>query len=338
MENITIAVGGANAGVSPAMPYIGERMDSREFTGLCKLQLIAALSRCEFDVLDIPYAVDDPQDMIMQINRNTADGAVLLSLGGFGSRKSFNDVSGCTVKYCGRRSDRVRMFCEDICAKLACIMPSTTAEDSAIWRAVGCPSATVELGYLTCFDDAKRAFDPDFIADAAEHVAMGICEYFSMPYVRRDDATAYPAQTGVSAKRGKKIKILQAMLAANGYPLHVDGVYGQSTERAVREFAANNDIKPDGVTAALRNDFSTPIAHGLPIGSKHAAVLYIQRKLYSKLYKVPRNGTLDSATMSCVKEYLAETESDPPTLSDYGISGEIFKRIVRSGGGRPRLF
>ena len=61
MENIVIAVGAADCGTSPLMPYVGERFDGKNFTTLAKRYLCAALLRCGFDVIDPADGVCEPQ-------------------------------------------------------------------------------------------------------------------------------------------------------------------------------------------------------------------------------------------------------------------------------------
>lgn len=339
MDNSVIAIGGAECGESPVMPYIGAKFRGSEFTELCKLYLEAALLRCDFDVLDMPRPIDDAQDMAIQVNRHTADGAVLITLDAFGSRKSFNDFCGGSVRYCNRRGVRSKTFCEDICSHLCQTLKSDTADGGTLWQAVGCPSAVVSAGYLTNFTDAKRAFDPDFAVDVAEHIAMGICEHFGMPYVKRDDILAYPLLcSAATGKRGKKIKMLQALLSANGYKVAIDGVYGKATDAAVKTAAKDCGMPDDGVTAALWRDLLLLNFPPLKLNAKNAAVLYVQRKLFSKLYNVPRDGVLGEQTLSALGSYLQDAESGVHVAPNTVIDDTIIKLLAPVGGGKPRLF
>ncbi len=340
MDNIIIAIGGANCGTSPVMPYIGTRFDGKDFTRIVKLYLETALLRCDFDALDIAQSVDDIGDMAMQVNRHTADGAVLISLEAFGSRKSFNDFGGSVVKYCSRRGGRSKIFCEDICSFLSLAVKSDTEDGGAAWQAVGCPTATVDVGYITNFDDLKRALDPDFQVNAAEHIAMGICEHFGMPYVKRDDILSYPLLcSSATGKRGKKIKMLQALLGANGYMTEIDGIYGKHTDDAVKQAAINNGMsETDGVNAALWRDLLLLNKQHVEFGSKCTTALYIQRKLFAKLYKTPMDGCLGEQTLCALNEYLKDIESGITVSRSSGVSSDVIKLLSPVGGGRPRLF
>lgn len=46
---------------------------------------------------------------------------------------------------------------------------------------------------------------------------------------------------------GEGVKIIQEWLGRAGLPVLVDGVYGYRTEEAIKEFQAQNNLKPDGV-------------------------------------------------------------------------------------------
>ncbi len=340
MDNIVIAVGATDGGKSPVMPYVGERFDGKDFALLAKLYLGAALLRCGFDVLDVSSDACEPQDLIMHANRHSADAAATVSYSAFGSRKSFNDVRGSTVRYSqGRFAQRSRVLCEDVCAKLAMRRNCSVASDGAL-GAANCPTVTVDAGYATNFDEAKLIHDPDFAVTVAEHVAMGLCEYFGMPYVARDDILSYPMLcSAATGKRGKKIKMLQTLLRANGHNVAVDGIFGRSTDAAVKTFCINNEMKnSDGVCAAVWRDLLTLNPPDLAYGSRHSAVLYLQRKLYGKLYKTPQSGVLDAQTLDAVNEFLTETESGMYADKEIGVSSAALKRISAAGGGRPRLF
>ena len=338
-DNIVIAVGGAECGTSPMMPYIGERIEGKEFAMRAKLYLEAALLRCDFDVLDMPEPIADAQDMVMTVNRAGADGAVLFGCGAFGSRKNFNDVRGCVVKYSKRRVGYSQTLAEDVCAHLMNETDCRTDAGDPIWQAAGCPSITVDGGYLTNFDEAKRLLDPDYAVAIAEHVAMGVCEFYGVPYIRRDDILAYPILcSAATGKRGKKIKMLQALLCVNGYPLAVDGVFGKSTDEAVKAFCANTDCADGGVSAAVWRDLLLLGTPRLSFGSRHNAVLYVQRKLRSKLYEAKTDGLLGPDTITAVNEFLSDSGSAIVASERDGVDERAIKLLSERGGGKPRLF
>ena len=338
MENTVIAVGGAKCGKSPIMPYIGEHVYGHDFTIHATLNLEAALLRCGFDVLCLQSA--EPQDIIMQANRHNADAVIIMSYASFGSGKSFNDEHGVVVRYSqGRQGGKSRVLCEDICAKLAMHKKAGVASDGTL-GAANCPAAVVDGGYLTNFDEAKLACDPDYSVKIAEHTALGVCEHFGMPYVVRDDITAYPLLCpSATGKRGNKIKLLQVMLAANGSDIAIDGVYGKETDLAVKTFCSDNGAPAaEGVTASLWRDMLVIDPPDLPEGSKHSAVSYVQQKLYGKLYKTPRDGVLGGETINALNEFIAEAGGDTSLTDNHCARADAIKFLKKSTAGRPRLY
>ncbi|MDE5592604.1 MAG: N-acetylmuramoyl-L-alanine amidase [Clostridiales bacterium] len=339
MKDIIIAVGGADAGVTPPMPFIGQRLDGSKPAALGRLMLEIALIRCGFDVSDRRAPLSDPQELVFQSNRVGASGIVVTSGGAFGSRKSFNDVCGGTVKHAiGRHGAQSRELAEDICAKLCNIKHCQTSMCNHEWNGAACPAVVVEMGYLTNFDEAKLLHDPDYIRNVAEYATMGICEYFGMPYVPHSP-TAYKRMHAQIGMRGKQVKLIQAALCANGYTVDIDGVYGKNTDIAVKEYAINNGYTDcDGVTEAMLQDLLFVTPDYVPPKSKHNRVAYIQSKLISKLYRSPQNGTADEDTVAAVNEFLTETENEHAIDGNGGISKIAMQLLSAIGGGRPRLF
>ncbi len=338
MNDITVALYSDGAcGTTPIMPFLGARFDGAEFAKLCKTYLAAALLRCGFDVYDAnpDGGAIDNVDLVMRINRRNADAAISVTAAGFGSRKSFNDASGATVRFPGGRfTARSRIFAEDICAKL----PDCKVAPDTEFGMLNCKAAMVCAGYLTNFDEAKRLCDPDFAVMIAESAALGACEHFDMPYIRRDDVSSYPLLC--SSRRGKKVKMLQALLNAYGAKLPVDGAYGGETDAAVRAFVSDNGKRRDGgVTADVWRDLLLTDLPELAYGSANNAARYIQRKLRSKLYPVEQTGVFDEKTLVALNEFLAETVGGGFALDKTSkIDADIYKLLAPIGGGRPRLF
>jgi len=59
--------------------------------------------------------------------------------------------------------------------------------------------------------------------------------------------SAVPLRTVRLGSRGSLVRQLQRRLAALGYPVKVDGSFGQATRRHVRDFQRKNNLTPDGV-------------------------------------------------------------------------------------------
>ncbi|MCM1368375.1 MAG: peptidoglycan-binding protein [Roseburia sp.] len=339
MENTVIAVvDDASCDASPVMPYIGARIDGKEIARIAKLDLSAALLRCGFDTVSRTVAcVADAQELYMQINRGSVDAAVILSCGAFGSRKTFNDKCGSHIRFSqGRFLQKSKTLCEDICAKLWLYGLHGDVFPDPGQNAANCPTAVIDVGYLTNFDEAKLLCDPDRSIDIAEYIARGICEHFDMPYIKRDDIFAYPMLC--TARRGKKVKMLQTLLDMYGFDLAADGVFGAVTENAVKRLCENNGKPTGAVTAAVWRDLLlTNIPEKLSIGSRDNFVWYIQHKLRSKLYDAPVNGVLDEQTLRAFNEYLCESNLNA-LYCDGAVSGDAIRSLAPIGGGRPRLF
>ena len=342
MSEITIAIIDENScGSSPCMPYIGERFEASVFTRCAKLYAMAALLRCGFNAADCnPSGDGDMQDCAMRTSRISADAAIVISYGAFGSGRTFNDVSGFCVELptvrTGRRS---RTLCEDIFVALGRGQNGLKGSLSACGEFFGatCPVAVVDAGYVTNFDDARLVYDPDFAIDVAERITRGVCEFFGVPYVIRYDISAYPMLC--LARRDKNVKMLQCLLDANGAELMTDGVYGAETDRAVKNFCVDNGKPAGGVTSAVWRDLLLAAPQDTGFGSRCAIVRYIQCKLRSKLYPVAVTGIFDKATLDALNAFLADTVGGEAALArDFGVSEDVVRLLKPIGGGRPRLF
>ncbi len=340
MSKIIVAVNhDAQCGSSPSMPYVDSRFDGKEFTRICKLYLAAALLRCGFEVIDCnpDSKTVDAQDLAIRINRNAVDAAVTISYAAFGSRRSFNDVRGFSVRNVGRLTQKSKVFCEDIYAKLAMNGRDGKIVSDGGLGTFNCVAAVVDAGYCTYFDEAKLIYDTDYCVSVSEYIAMGICEYFNMPYIRRDDIFSYPLLC--TARRGKKVKMLQCMLNVYGNNLPIDGIFGSETDAAVKTFCERNGKSRDGgVTPAVWRDLLLTNLPELKFGSQNNAVWYIQRKLYSKLYPVDIDGVFGEKTLAAINEFLSENVDDDFSLSvNDMIDDEVYKLLTAVGGGRSRL-
>lgn len=339
MKDLIVTVGGADVGLTPPMPFVGKKFDGGEVTLHARLMLEIALLRCGFDVSDRHTLVTDAQELIYQSNRVGADCIVVMSASAFGSRKSFNNVSGGTVRYSvGRHGKTARELAEDICAKIDNVKKCDTAESLHAFGGAACPAIVVEMGFLTDFDEAKLMHDPDYICKIAEYATMGICECMGMPYIPPTLSPYLELTRANIGQRGRKIKLLQAALCRCGYTVDIDGVYGKNTDIAVRSFAINNGhTEIDGLNEDIVRDLFFVTPHAATLGSKHSNVRYVQKKLNAKLYRSPISGTLDEDTVAAVNEFLEETNNES-AISDNGFSEQAMKILCEIGGGRPRLF
>jgi len=120
--------------------------------------------------------------------------------------------------------------------------------------------------------DAFRAFcrqaglisalkDRDWASFARGYNGPGQVEHYAAALAAayaRHAAAAAPSDGGAAGgdpvlhllSRGDDVKRLQQLLAAAGFAVDVDGVFGQETKEAVRQFQIGHDITADGVVGS----------------------------------------------------------------------------------------
>lgn len=342
MPEITIAmISDDSCGASPCMPYIGKRFETDIFTERAKFYTMAALLRSGINAVDCdPSGDGDMQDFAMRASRISADAAIVVSYGAFGSGRTFNDVSGFCVRCpSGRSTKKTKTLCEDIFVALGRGANGLHGTISACndFFGANCPAAVIDAEYVTDFDDARLLYDPDFAIEVSERIARGVCEFFGTPYVKRDDISAYPMLC--LARRDKNVKMLQCLLNACGAKLAVDGAYGAETDRAVKSFCLDNGKPTNGVTAAVWRDLLFAEPHEIGIGSRNISVMYIQSKLRSKLYPSEVTGVFDKQTLDALNAFLADNVGNEAMLgSDDKVTADIYRLLTPVGGGKPRLF
>ena len=79
--------------------------------------------------------------------------------------------------------------------------------------------------------------------------------------------------------RGEDVKRLQTLLNNEGYSLDVDGIFGEKTQSAVRQYQRNQGLDVDGIVGANTwSALSSPAAaqvsapHGFPVTVMFSAV------------------------------------------------------------------
>ena len=112
-------------------------------------------------------------------------------------------------------------------------------------RAVNCPSALIEAGFMTNLREAKLMMDPDFQRQVGEEACHGVCDYLGVSY-KKPATLTYPLLRRGS--RGDKVKYLQYKLLSKFYnPGEIDGIFGARVEKAVRDFQRANGLGVDGI-------------------------------------------------------------------------------------------
>jgi len=112
-------------------------------------------------------------------------------------------------------------------------------------RAVNCPSALVEAGFMTNLREAKLMMDPDFQRQVGEEACHGVCDYLGVSY-KGPSALSYP--TIRRGSRGNNVRYLQYKLLSKLYnPGEIDGIFGGGVENAVKRFQRDNGLVVDGI-------------------------------------------------------------------------------------------
>lgn len=123
--------------------------------------------------------------------------------------------------------------------------------------------------------------------------------------------------------RGDAVAELQQALVDVGYELDVDGVFGDATDAAVRDFQANNELDVDGIAgpetwAALLGEeeeegyeddeaLERPM---LALGARGDAVVELQEALVELGWEIDVDGIFGPATDEAVRGFQADNELD----------------------------
>lgn len=125
---------------------------------------------------------------------------------------------------------------------------------------------------------------------------------------------------------GDLVVALQEALNEEGYELDVDGVFGDDTDAAVRDFQANNELDVDGVVGpdtfdALGLEVPQQKARRADVeylehGSRGSSVRRLQRLLVAAGYELDVDGDFGDNTYAAVRDFQSNNE-----LSVDGIVG-----------------
>jgi peptidoglycan hydrolase-like protein with peptidoglycan-binding domain len=125
-----------------------------------------------------------------------------------------------------------------------------------------------------------------------------------------------------AGSEGEWVRKLQRALNEAGYELDVDGIFGDATDEAVRDFQNENDLDVDGVVgpntwAALGIDVPASRSKNrradtvyLESGSRGDAVAVLQSALVAAGYELDVDGIFGSATYEAVREFQNDNDLD----------------------------
>lgn len=145
---------------------------------------------------------------------------------------------------------------------------------------------------------------PLFQTEVGEEACQGVCDFLGVNFVPRGNLENYP-----TIKRGADnnfVFLLQFILNQYGANLAVDGIFGQNTENAVKEFQQNNGLAVDGIVGP--NTWGTLLTlmpyPTLRQGQRGAYVRLLQSLLESNLVPVGQiDGIFGANTENAVKTF-----------------------------------
>ena len=327
---------------TPVMPYLGRSIYENEFNRAAKIAFLTACVRCGFNVYDVKPEERDisVSTRVSRVNAAGVSLVVTFAYNASGSGTTFNSANGFQVffSYQNARAAESRTLSYNISAGLAEEINLynrgvATLNGVGMLSSVRCPASLVEAGFMTNFAEAKLMLDPDFVRSVAEGATKGVCRTLDVAYVPSIALGALP--TVRSGSRNRYVRYLQWLLVGEGYQLNPDGIFGNATLRAVRQFQADNGLTADGIVG--RNTWAALTTRSSPLpllrrGSRGRYVRYLQRKLLAKLYPVGTpDGIFGANTERAVKAFQTENGLTPDGL----VGSRTWALLTRVGGGRP---
>lgn len=314
---------------TPVMPYLGRNIYENEFNRPAKMYCAISLLRSGFRTFDLHPELGDVS-VSTRVGRANAAGIDLLvtmAYNAFGSGRTFNSVSGQYTYYSpnSRYPSASRQLAEDVYSAITDDSLQTngrgvgTLTDVGVLGSVYCPSALVEAGFMTNLREARLMLDPDWQRSIGSAAARGVCEYKEAEYVGEGNPSTYP--TVMRGSENVYVGIAQYYLSLSDFPTDPDGIFGSETHERTKAFQRFNGLDPDGIIG--RQTWSklvllSPSAYILRAGSTGNPVLYLQRKLLSKLYPLATDGIFGEETENAL--ILFQTESG---LQPDGIAGPL---------------
>lgn len=238
---------------TPVMPYVGRNFYENEFNKEAKRYFLEACARQGFRTLDVKPG---NQDLSLTaraqiVNSNKATLLVTFAYNAAGMDSVFSSASGYEVYYSTINSYPSKS--KSLANKIIDHLDEGVSQKSRgvktanfyMLRAVNCPSALIEAGFMTNYREAKLMMDPDFQKQVGEEACHGVCDYLGVCY-KEPTSMSYPLIKRGS--RGNTVKYLQYKLLSKLYnPGDIDGIYGAKVENAVREFQKENGLGVDGI-------------------------------------------------------------------------------------------
>ena len=310
---------------TPYIERLGRQIYENEFNRQAKNKFIEACMRQDFSVYDVKPELQDISisERVRRINAQNLTLLVTFAYNAYGEQ--FNSASGLETFYStlNPKASQSRTLAQDLYNRL---IEGTDQNgrgvknlDVGVLSNVNCTSSLIEAGFMTNYDEAMLMLNPLFQTEVGEEACHGVCDFLGVGYIPRNDLSVYPLLR--QGSRNNFVYLLQFILNNSfGYNLSVDGIFGNNTLSAVRDFQGNNGLTVDGLVG---NNTWTYLLNLPPYpllreGSRGSYVRFLQNLLQSKFIPTGNiDGIFGSQTLNAVRAFQQENN-----LTVDGIVGD----------------
>ena len=310
---------------TPYIERLGRQIYENEFNRQAKNKFIEACMRQDFSVYDVKPELQDISisERVRRINAQNLTLLVTFAYNAYGEQ--FNSASGLETFYStlNPKASQSRTLAQDLYNRL---IEGTDQNgrgvknlDVGVLSNVNCTSSLIEAGFMTNYDEAMLMINPLFQTEVGEEACHGVCDFLGVGYIPRNDLSVYPLLR--QGSRNNFVYLLQFILNNSfGYNLSVDGIFGNNTLSAVRDFQSNNGLTVDGLVG---NNTWTYLLNLPPYpllreGSRGSYVRLLQNLLQSKFIPTGNiDGIFGSQTLNAVRAFQQENN-----LTVDGIVGD----------------
>ena len=299
---------------TPYIERLGRQIYENEFNRQAKNKFIEACMRQDFSVYDVKPELQDISisERVRRINSQNLTLLVTFAYNAYGEQ--FNSASGLETFYStlNPKSSQSRTLAQDLYNRL---LQGTGQNgrgvknlDIGVLSSVNCTSSLIEAGFMTNYDEAMLMLNPLFQTEVGEEACHGVCDFLGVGYIPRDNLYVYPLLR--EGSRNNFVYLLQFILNNDyGYNLSVDGIFGNNTLSAVRDFQSNNGLTVDGLVGNNTWTFllNLPPYPLLREGSRSSYVRFLQNLLQSKFIPTGSiDGIFGSQTLNAVRAFQQE--------------------------------
>lgn len=310
---------------TPYIERLGRQIYENEFNRQAKNKFIEACMRQDFSVYDVKPELQDISisERVRRINAQNLTLLVTFAYNAYGEQ--FNSASGLETFYStlNPKASQSRTLAQDLYNRL---IEGTDQNgrgvknlDVGVLSNVNCTSSLIEAGFMTNYDEAMLMINPLFQTEVGEEACHGVCDFLGVGYIPRNDLSVYPLLR--QGSRNNFVYLLQFILNNSfGYNLSVDGIFGNNTLSAVRDFQSNNGLTVDGLVGNNTWTFllNLPPYPLLREGSRGSYVRFLQNLLQSKFIPTGNiDGIFGSQTLNAVRAFQQENN-----LTVDGIVGD----------------